>query len=192
MVAASVRTLRQFSKTSAEFDDLPNLLTEMMHMSDRAAIIIIASYVEDGLETVLRRQMRDLDGETDQQLFGADGALGSFSRKTKLAYALKLIDKTTKDRIDDLREMRNACAHTKRYISLGVSALANVCKRFLEGAVFKPGDDTPEQLRSALLAECTYMHNVITGGVEKANEILKKGYEISEKRALSKAKEDQT
>jgi hypothetical protein len=188
MVAASIKTLRQFSKGEpAGTDELAHLLTEMSHMSDRAAIIIIASYVEDGLEAVLRRQMRELDAETDSQLFGGDGAISSFSKKTKLAYALNLIDKTTKNRIDDLREMRNACAHTKRYIGLEVPELANVCKRFLESAHFKPQVDTPEMLRATLLAECSYIKKVIVDGPEKAEELLRTALEFSQRRALEKA-----
>jgi hypothetical protein len=80
-----------------------------------------------------------------------------------------------------------ASAHTKRYIGLEVPELANVCKRFLESAHFKPQVDTPEMLRATLLAECSHIKKVIVDGPEKAEELLRTALEFSQRRALEKA-----
>jgi hypothetical protein len=95
---AAVRCLRAYARVrlgeTAAFGD------ELANETDRGAVILLATAVEDVLEKRLRRAMIKLSEDESARLFGADAPLGSFSAKTKIAYALGYIDREAVRMID--------------------------------------------------------------------------------------------
>lgn len=85
--------------------------------TDRGAVIILATVIEDVLAEQIRGKMGWLSADERSRLFGPDGPLGTFSALIRMAHALGVIDRDLMRACDIVREMRNACAHSRKPIS---------------------------------------------------------------------------
>jgi hypothetical protein len=126
-----VKALRNYYKDRFKERDTDVLLADLMDESDRAAVIIMASVLEDALALALSQRMGPFvgeDGKKDhEKLFEYDGPLGSFSAKIAMARGLNIIEHQTRKELDNIREMRNACAHSFQPISFKIPELEKVC-----------------------------------------------------------------
>jgi Mannitol repressor len=80
------------------------------HDSDRAVGVMWAAIVENRLIDVLKAAMRK-DQQTENELFGSQGALFNFGTKIRLAYMLGLITRDIKNDLLYINKIRNAFAH---------------------------------------------------------------------------------
>ena len=168
----SVVRLRKFARDRLAPIDPVSLRAELEGTSDRAVIIVLGVFIDDALEHAIAQKMRRLTDDEYVEAFKHDGPLGSFSAQIDMAYWFGIFELPQRKRFHDLREMRNACAHAKRPISLADEELANVCRRFLRDAKFKAYEETPKGLRIALIAECFWCFNVlITSEAEAARNL---------------------
>jgi hypothetical protein len=92
-----LRNLKQYARvqygTSA---DANATVEDLDKESDRGAIILAATSIEDTLEYAIGgRHMKVLetDAEARAAVFGAEGTISTYANKTLIAYALGLIDK---------------------------------------------------------------------------------------------------
>lgn len=101
--------------------------------SDRSLVVIAGSLVEDTLGDLLKSKMRPPANSKERgSLWGAQGLLGTFSAKTRLAFALRMIDEKERDQLDILREMRNACAHSQMPIDFDTPELRVASAHFID------------------------------------------------------------
>jgi hypothetical protein len=126
---AYLRKLKEFTRGPRSIADLFALESELSYgTSDRAVAVLMGAIVEDTLRSLVLSHMReDLNSEDRNRLFGPDGAMGTFSTKTMLAYALKIIGPITRHDLDLLRTLRNEFAHSRRPLNFGVKEVADVC-----------------------------------------------------------------
>lgn len=98
-----------------KFDDFADDLLE--ERSIRPLIIIGASKVDDLLFEILKKSLRPkiAKASDSDELLENDRPLSTFSARTLLCYRLGLIDKTLFAAIDQLRKLRNLCAHQVRF-----------------------------------------------------------------------------
>lgn len=162
-----LRALKAHSR--AQFgsdDDLDALHKDLTTETDRGAFILAASSIEDALETKLRMLMVGIaaDTEAQNQIFGINGSAGTYSEKILLAYALGSIDKRARKDIDLVREIRNACAHSRRRLTLETKALADTVKAALgTEALRRLKNHDPRTLRLAFISHCAILgHYVMT------------------------------
>jgi DNA-binding MltR family transcriptional regulator len=159
---------------SSKFDiDYLTFNKEVHGSSDRAAIIILAGYLEDGLERALLSKMRKLDEAEKEELFRTDGPIGSLSAKIKLSYALNIIEKNVSDRLHEIRELRNVCAHSMRHISFSDPALANVVKRSLNSLPLPHLTISDGDIRNAFIAQVYMLQNLIVLSKEESSALFK-------------------
>src|SRR6185312_6201249 len=92
---------------SAEVDDI---VADFNNESDRGAIILAASSIEDAIESALMRRFTALrdDAEARARVFGPEGIIGTYANKTWIAYSLGIIDRDARKDIDLVRHIRNA------------------------------------------------------------------------------------
>jgi hypothetical protein len=162
----SVKSLRQYWKNKDVTRSPQSIIAELQGESDRAIIILAASVLDDMLSYVLARRM--IFVPTDDQMeyiFRPDGPVGTFSGKIELAYLFGFIEDNTRSQLNDLRELRNACAHSHQEISLENAALANVAKRLLYPCGFiKLAGETRQELREAFLQEFIILIRALGAG----------------------------
>lgn len=112
---------------------LPDVFEGLKSESDRSLVVIAGSLVEDSLAAILKARMREpANGRERGELWGPQGLLGTFSAKTKISYALSLIDPKERDQVDILREMRNACAHAQMPIDFATPELVAAFDNFIK------------------------------------------------------------
>jgi DNA-binding MltR family transcriptional regulator len=137
--------------------------------SDRAMVVIAGSLLEDTLREMIKTKFIKIEPQELKELriFNFDGPVGSFSTKITMAYALGIIEEQTVKELTDIREMRNACAHSFLPINFGTPELANICKRLFSSPqnIFQYAvDDDREKMRKAFVTAFTTLMTVITHG----------------------------
>lgn len=91
-----------------------SLLVELERESDRGCILICTSLLDGLLEEVLQKYfiLREKRDSVVKELFKSSLApLHSFASKIKLAYLLSIIDEWMFDDLNNMKRIRNDCAH---------------------------------------------------------------------------------
>jgi hypothetical protein len=118
-----------FLASSPGFGDLPAMELEFYTAGDRAAVILQASNVENILQGVIEKKMRQpLSRDLRERLFEGNGPLSSFASKINVAYALRLFGDVFRHDLDLIRELRNGFAHARHPMTLSTLQVAAVCK----------------------------------------------------------------
>ncbi|WP_422032073.1 hypothetical protein [Reyranella sp.] len=127
-----IKKLREYSRGPTTIPDLFALETALTYgTSDRAMAVLMGAMVEDTLGRWLLFNMRDDLNKVDQSdLTGPEGALATFSSKTLLAYAIKIIGPVTRHDLTLIRHLRNEFAHSRRPIDFRVPEVAQFCAQF--------------------------------------------------------------
>jgi DNA-binding MltR family transcriptional regulator len=164
---AYLKALKQYARLQfGELNEISVVIADVKAESDRGLVILSATGIEDILEWAITAKMPNLiiDEAFRPQLFGPEKPLGSFSSKIAMAYALGIIDKPTRGRIDLIREMRNACAHARLPLSFARPELMAVAKKVLEPMLPHITSHHPAVIREMFHLECNLIQqNIITG-----------------------------
>jgi hypothetical protein len=161
-VIADLKALNKHRFTSrAATDHVDHMVTE----SDRSAIILMGSSLEDTVAWSLRNHMPGLNSDEDARIFGFEGPCGSFSNKLRMAHALGLIDRPMRKGLEIIKEMRNSAAHSIMPINYGLPEI-----RAAIAQLFPPrfrdeitGWDQP-RIKHSFLAVSSFMGRAITRG----------------------------
>jgi hypothetical protein len=154
------RRMKDYKTESAE------LIADHSAESDRGAIILVATTVEDILEIQITEKLPVLKGDeaARKKMFEHDGLISSFSKKIEMAYAMGIIDSDYRKKIDLVREIRNACAHSRFPLSMEKKELRDASKALMADMWGDLKDHNPITLRNAFIAKCTFIgHYILTG-----------------------------
>jgi DNA-binding MltR family transcriptional regulator len=97
-------------KKGRDFDDFSEFVNEFKKESDRAAVILGASKLDQLLGMILTKHLIPCPTSTDD-LFDNNGPLGTFSSKINMCFRLGLIDSELCRAIHLTRRIRNSFAH---------------------------------------------------------------------------------
>ncbi|MBL3827218.1 MULTISPECIES: hypothetical protein [unclassified Marinobacter] len=86
--------------------------------SDRGAVIIAASILDESLREVLKGFLLRPTGKNDDRLDGAYAHLGSFSAKIELSFRLGIIRRSIRQQLMLFKSIRNDVAHRLSIASL--------------------------------------------------------------------------
>lgn len=157
---------RRRSGDSTAGVSMEEVIAEFSNESDRGAIILASTSIEDMMEHKILAQLPGLkdDEATRKRMFEQDGQLASFSKKTEMAYAMGIIDKDYRKKIDLVREIRNACAHSRLPLSMDKKVLRDPCEVVISDFINDLKDRKPRTIRTAFVAKCAFIsHYVATG-----------------------------
>lgn len=162
-VPNSVKTLRASYRRKLALPDAGDLIKELLAESDRAAVILAASLLDDLTANAIALRMADSIVVDDMEyIFRADGPLGSFSARLEIGNLFGAIENGTYTQLTTLREMRNACAHSKHKIGFDDDALRNVALRFFTG--FIAPEFAQKHLKEAFGLEIAFLAMALTYG----------------------------
>lgn len=99
-----------FATTHPHLSEFNAFLDELHRESDRGAVLISCSMIDELLTRSLRAYLIEA-AATEDLLDGFNAPIGSFAARTKLSLALGLIDQGTATECDLLRKVRNEFAH---------------------------------------------------------------------------------
>lgn len=176
----SITTMKRYYNDRLHVPERDHLWAELMEGNDRSLIITLASFAESMAEGLVGRNLPSLKQCTEKEYnyaFRHEGPLGTFSACIDMAFYLQLIDNTLRDQLHDLRDMRNAVAHTKRRVTLKDPQLANVAKRIIHPkGMFKLLDDTNDGLRRTLASEGLLICTTLTHGRDEAVRMCRESF----------------
>jgi hypothetical protein len=177
----SVTTLRAYYSDRTAVMTNEEMTAELLGGNDRATIISIGALSDSAVEYLLATNLpalRNAEQKAFDQAFRHDGPLGTFSSRIDMAFYMGLIDEKFRGQLHDLRQLRNAVAHTKRHVSLEDAPLQNVAKRILHPiGYFKLLDESAKGIRSALIAEANLIYNRLVYGNDAAVEMVRDAFD---------------
>jgi hypothetical protein len=91
--------------------DVDETIREIETQTDRGAAILAAALIDDHLIPVIETKFHPLSKTVRDRLIGEFGALGNFSIKIDLAFALSLYGEITMSDLHIIRRIRNRFAH---------------------------------------------------------------------------------
>ncbi|NDP28723.1 MAG: DUF4145 domain-containing protein [Flavobacterium sp.] len=112
----TVKKMKDSNYPELNFD----LAFKLTNESDRGAVLIGTSIVEEYLEKLVLTILPKDKKSYISRLLNYPGALSSFSGKIELLYAFRIIDERLKNSLNQLRAIRNKAAHSSELFSLSV------------------------------------------------------------------------
>jgi hypothetical protein len=156
---AYIRNFKTLTRGNISEADLAAIERELYGVSDRARAVLLASFVENALQTFVGWHIRpSFTSENFRLLFGANAPLSSFSAKILTAYAFNWYGPDTRHDLDLIRELRNGFAHSRSSFSFETNEVSAVCAQFRapeSGGAFIPH---------------TYLETVSADELEKASD----------------------
>lgn len=105
------KTLKKIVGDDPAWSEMSLFLDGLNSESDRGAVLISSSYLEDRLGELIRRFL--VEGSDGKALIDDfNGPFGTFSARIKGSHALGIIADAERDRLDTIRRIRNEFAHS--------------------------------------------------------------------------------
>jgi len=110
--AANAMYLHYVGRAKAAIDEtqfdasaMPAIFRRLHRESETAQVLVVASYIEDRVTTLLQYQMVGLDSESaKERVFGNNGPLATFGGRLTMAYHLGWVSKDTLDRVSNFEK----------------------------------------------------------------------------------------
>ena len=123
-----LKDFRAYLDAEPTFSDLPAMEAEFYAGTDRPAVILQASNVENILQSLIVKSLRQpLPSDLRDRLFEGSGPMSSFSSKVLVGHALGLFGPVFRHDLDLIRELRNGFAHVRHPLQLTTPVIAGVC-----------------------------------------------------------------
>ena len=95
-----------------------------------------------------------------------------YSARMEIACVFGFIEDATYQQLNIIREMRNACAHSKHAMVFSDPILANVAKRLFHPLGFIPQPEAGEDIKGAFLIEGILLFNTLLYGSRAAGKAV--------------------
>jgi DNA-binding MltR family transcriptional regulator len=130
--------LRDLSRLAPEYDDIIALNDAFLREQQPITTAILgAVMVEHELERLIRSKLKHKDDETWATLIADNGPLRSFYTKIAMGYALGIYDKSMRNNLNIVRNIRNAFAHSKKLIQFNHPAVIAELRKATRSAIPK-------------------------------------------------------
>jgi DNA-binding MltR family transcriptional regulator len=150
-IPAATKDLVAFTRDDPTVNDrqaLELLEKELFHTSDRVTAVMLGSHVETALEKLLASRMRhNLNSAERSKLFGFEGALGTFSAKIIIAYAMKVVGPITYSDLNLIKLLRNEFAHSRIPFNFDTPEVVAICKELKVPKLPDSNDSFKDRIR---------------------------------------------
>lgn len=164
----SIRTLRESYRAILKLPEPSDYITEVVGESDRASVVLASAMLDDMLKYSIATSLKlGLTEKQAQHVFRNEGPLGSFSSRIEIGCLFGVIEDATYQQLNIIREMRNACAHSKHKVSFADPVLRNVAVRLFEPLGFTPLSFAEKQPKLAFSLEVAFLIQVLISGSRK-------------------------
>jgi hypothetical protein len=146
----ALEALRTLLRDRVSSDDtLPEIfeferVTDYRRYADRAAALIVATLLEQALETAILTHFVPLEDTDKNRLFigggsGDDGLLATFSARIQMGFALGIYGPDMRLDLQTIQIIRNVFAHTRRHLDFTSGKAVAACKEFIFPKKFRWG-----------------------------------------------------
>jgi hypothetical protein len=146
----------------------------LLNESDRGAILVCAEILNGLLEERLTAHMID-DPEARQGMLGRDAPFGTLSSRIAASYAFGLIDKPLRKRLDQIRRIRNQCAHHVLDVTFLDQRIRDIVLTMPSATLNDPirdalGTDERSTLRLSFVLNCSDLATILWTNIELAKQ----------------------
>jgi hypothetical protein len=138
----ALEALRRLLRDQVNSDNtLPELFeferaTDYRRYADRAAALIVATLLEQALETAISTHFIQLEDADKNRLFigsggGDDGLLATFSARIQMGFALGIYGPDMRSDLQTIQIIRNVFAHTRRHLDFTSPEVASACNELI-------------------------------------------------------------
>lgn len=160
----AIRDLKAYTKVTAHDLSPADFVAALKGESDRGAIILAATMIDDRLAVALRERMPNLNSDETARIFGVEGLAGTFANRLKLAQGLGILDRGTRKLIELIREMRNACAHSRQIVTFSTPVIRSAIVSMMPNDAADDVASWPDhQARDIFCLLCGAMCDAIAG-----------------------------
>ena len=130
---------------------------------DRAIALVGATNIDMTLEHAIKTHLVQLNSRENQELFGPDAPIGSFSARIKMGYAIGIYGRKFRDDLDRIRYIRNTFAHVQKHLDFTTPEIVAACNeiRIVEegnwGIFGKPVVDAKAQYIWSAMKFCWHL-----------------------------------
>lgn len=93
-----------------------------------AKVLVTTSQLESLLDTLIRNHLKECK-ETEELINDPFSGITTFAGKTKLAYCMSIIDDKMYKCLNQIRQIRNTFAHSKKNLSFGDNEISQKCEK---------------------------------------------------------------
>lgn len=108
----------------------PELWNEIILSAHTAQVILYASVLEDLLEHLIVHFLPNCSNRMRARLFDGNGALGTFSARIDMAFAMGHLDGVTRGDLLHIKDLRNAVAHSPLRLDLRSAEMQEILSQF--------------------------------------------------------------
>lgn len=148
--------LKRLSETATIDLDPAEFARNMHGESDRGAVMLAATMVDDALKERLFEHFSAANKEDRKALFGFSGPAGTFSSRILLARSLDIIDVPERASINVIRHMRNACAHAQNNLNFDSPPLRAAFELLVTETSTPIADMPRDQIRDLFVLHCGF------------------------------------
>ncbi|HHC6573311.1 hypothetical protein [Vibrio parahaemolyticus] len=123
------------------FEDQKTMESEFNGASDRAAVIVGASFLDEILREILLNHLVSDTDKNNKEVFSGNGPLSTFSSKINMSYRLGLISDRERKLLHGVRGIRNDFAHKLSKADFSFDSLSQRAKNLsIEKSLLMPLD----------------------------------------------------
>jgi hypothetical protein len=111
-----------------ELEDLSKFLIGFNKETDRGAVLLAASIIDEWLSEILINFLKE-NSISKELVLGFNAPLGTFSARTKMAFSLSLIEKREYDEINIIRKIRNQFGHNWQELNFDSEIIKKECDK---------------------------------------------------------------
>lgn len=126
----------------------------MIAESDRGAIILAVTAIDDAIRIRLLEHFDSANRDDFDDLFDFRGPAGTFASRILLAKSLGIFGTGTQKRINLLRHLRNACAHAQNQLTFSSPAVCKVLEYFVSSSSVPVESMPAKQRRDLFVTLC--------------------------------------
>lgn len=135
---SNLRSFNQIMSTLPEGKELEAAWNDINQGADTTAALIVSAWLDRHLEKCIELNfVKNLNKTELNQLFEYPGPLSSLSSKTRVAYAIGMFGKVTRDNLVEVTKIRNLFAHTPTPVDFDTPEIVVACKRLRVIEVYK-------------------------------------------------------
>lgn len=162
-------------------EEIIQFRTILTEETDRGCVLMAAAYLDSELKKLIRAKLVKNEATT-KEIFGHNGALGSFSSRIDFAYLLGLISYATRLNLNLLRKIRNEFAHTASPINFKTPGISSRCNE-LSGFGLSNVTDPRSRFLRCMMSTLALIHGSLfkLSHIEELQDFYEQRKELLEK-----------
>lgn len=113
------------------------MLDELTHGHARASALVAAENLNIALGLLIVRTFTNGDSKAASELMASEKPLGTFSARIKLAYCLGALDHAAYNDLENIRDVRNKCAHHHENLTFADDFIVSKCNELANWEPFR-------------------------------------------------------